>query len=69
MKDLEKFKNLGEILSKAQLKKILGGYTYTGIKCCDADGTNCSACVPYCCGCTYGASSCGDKTCFDVDCP
>ncbi len=26
MKDLEKFKNLGEILSKAQQKKILGGY-------------------------------------------
>jgi len=52
MKDLEKFKDLGEILSKPQMKKILGGYVSGGCYTCGSDGctkttgtgwTNCSS--------------------------
>jgi len=79
MKDLEKFKNLGELLSKTQMKKILGGRIGTD---CTAGCCNCHggiSCGPACpgqygqteCyntgypsyGCTYGGSPCTGTAC------
>ena len=43
MKSLEKFKNLGQILSKAQQKKILGGYG-GGCSCQECNCCNAAIC-------------------------
>jgi len=49
MKDLEHFKNMGQILSKTQQKKILGG-SKSAFPCSDAGGELWTCCNDY--GCT-----------------
>ena len=66
MNNLEKFKNLGELLNKTQMKKILGGYTgecdgCNSFKCCDIFSGNCTKCSTTNCTCSNGRER---QTCY-----